>query len=102
MANRRISEFPAIDGGDIDEEDLMTLVHVYEVDPQLRNKKITFTQFRAYLDDYFATTNNPTLSGTISVGTPAVYANNAAAKAGGLVDGNVYRKSDGTLMVVYT
>jgi hypothetical protein len=31
-----------------------------------------------------------------------VYADNAAAKTGGLVDGDVYRKSDGTLMIVYT
>jgi hypothetical protein len=30
------------------------------------------------------------------------YADNTAAKAGGLVDGDVYRKSDGTLMIVYT
>ena len=30
------------------------------------------------------------------------YADNAAAKTGGLVDGDVYRKSDGTLMIVYT
>ena len=35
------------------------------------------------------------------VNTPT-YADNAAAKAGGLVDGDVYRKSDGTLMIVYT
>jgi hypothetical protein len=31
-----------------------------------------------------------------------VYADNTAAKAGGLVDGDFYRKSDGTLMVVFT
>ena len=31
-----------------------------------------------------------------------VYADNAAAKTGGLVNGDVYRKSDGTLMIVYT
>jgi hypothetical protein len=30
------------------------------------------------------------------------YADNTAAKAGGLVNGDVYRKSDGTLMIVYT
>ena len=30
------------------------------------------------------------------------YADNTAAKAGGLVDGDVYRKSDGSLMIVYT
>lgn len=31
-----------------------------------------------------------------------VYADNTAAKAGGLVDGDFYRKADGTLMVAYT
>lgn len=31
-----------------------------------------------------------------------VYADNTAAKAGGLVDGDFYRKADGTLMVTYT
>jgi len=33
---------------------------------------------------------------------PTVYADNAAAKTGGLVDGEVYRLSTGELMVVYT
>jgi hypothetical protein len=31
-----------------------------------------------------------------------VYADNAAAKAAGLVDGDIYRKADGTLMIVFT
>jgi hypothetical protein len=31
-----------------------------------------------------------------------VYADNTAAKAGGLVDGDIYRKADGTLMIVFT
>jgi hypothetical protein len=30
-----------------------------------------------------------------------VYADNAAAKAGGLVAGDVYRKADGTLMITF-
>lgn len=54
MANRRISEFPSINGSEIDEQDLMTLVHIFEVDPVLRNKKITFAQFRQYLNQYYA------------------------------------------------
>ena len=41
-------------------------------------------------------------SGIVNVGTTPVYADNAAAKTGGLVDGDIYRKSDGTLMIVYT
>lgn len=38
----------------------------------------------------------------INFANTPVYADNAAAKTGGLVDGDVYRKSDGTLMIVYT
>ncbi|NBX51972.1 hypothetical protein EBT25_19045, partial [bacterium] len=67
MANRRISEFPAISGIDIDEQDLLTLVHVFEVDPTLRNKKITFTQFRSYLDQYYANISGETISGNIDI-----------------------------------
>lgn len=67
MANRRISEFPSINGADIVNDDLMTLVHVFEVDPLLRNKKITFTQFRAYLDQYYANLTGDTISGNFTV-----------------------------------
>jgi hypothetical protein len=38
----------------------------------------------------------------INIANTPVYADNAAAKTGGLVDGDVYRKSDGTMMIVYT
>ena len=42
-------------------------------------------------------------TGIWNLGTSApVYADNAAAKTGGLIDGDVYRKSDGTLMIVFT
>lgn len=34
--------------------------------------------------------------------TLAVYADNAAAKAGGLVDGQLYRTATGQVMVAYT
>lgn len=54
MANRRISEFSSIDGLNLDEQDLLTLVHVFEVDPTLRNKKITLSQFKQYLNQYYA------------------------------------------------
>jgi uracil phosphoribosyltransferase len=67
VANRRISEFPSIDGLEIDEQDLMTLVHVFEVDPTLRNKKITFTQFRAYLDKYYANITGETITGNVTI-----------------------------------
>ena len=40
-------------------------------------------------------------SGTINFSNVATYADNTAALAGGLVAGDVYRKSDGTLMITY-
>ena len=45
----------------------MTLVHVFEVDPLLRNKKITFTQFREYLNQHYATVTGDTISGNIVI-----------------------------------
>ncbi len=42
-----------------------------------------------------------TFSGSLNVGTVSVYADNSAAIAGGLSAGDVYRKSDGTLMITY-
>ena len=44
-----------------------------------------------------------TVNANWSLGTSLpVYADNAAAKTGGLIDGDIYRKSDGTLMIVFT
>ena len=40
-------------------------------------------------------------TGTINFSSVATYADNTAALAGGLVAGDVYRKSDGTLMITY-
>ena len=40
-------------------------------------------------------------SGIINFSNAPVYADNTAALAGGLVAGDVYRKSDGTLMITY-
>lgn len=54
MSNRRITDFPSINGADIQELDLLTLVSVFEVDPTLRNKKITFTEFKQYLNSFYA------------------------------------------------
>jgi len=67
MANRKGSEFPSITGSEIDEEDLLTLVHVFEVDPTLRNKKITFTQFKSYLDLYYSPLSGATFSGNVTI-----------------------------------
>lgn len=73
MANRKISQFPTIESVDIANADLLTLVHVFEVDPALRNKKITFSGFRNYLDQYYINVgedpsyNNVTISGNLGV-----------------------------------
>jgi hypothetical protein len=67
VANRRITEFPAINGLDINEQDLLTLVHVFEVDPTLRNKKITFEQFKDYLNVYYTSTSGATFSGNVAI-----------------------------------
>ena len=40
-------------------------------------------------------------NGVINIAATTVYADNAAATAGGLVAGDIYRKSDGTLMIRY-
>jgi len=65
--NRRISEFPEIAGTIIDEPDLLTLVHVFEVDPVLRNKKITFSGFKDYLNQYYIQGSGNFPSGDLTV-----------------------------------
>ena len=67
MANRRISEFPLIGGAEIDESDLLNLVHVFEVDPVLRNKKITFSGFKDYLNQYYLPKTSGTLDDDITI-----------------------------------
>ena len=67
MSNRRISEFPPITGVDIVEQDLLTLVHVFEVDPVLRNKRVTFTEFKNYLDQYYPNGSGGTFSGNVII-----------------------------------
>ena len=53
MANRKITQFPAINPADIVDQDLVTLVSVFEIDPALRNKKLNFSGLRVYLDQYY-------------------------------------------------
>ena len=43
------------------------MVHVFEVDPTLRNKKVTFSQFRNYLDQYYAAFDDISLAGDITI-----------------------------------
>ena len=45
----------------------MTLVHVFEVDPVLRNKKITFTEFKNYLNQYYPNTSSGGFTGNITI-----------------------------------
>jgi len=40
-------------------------------------------------------------SGIVNIANTPTYADNTAALAGGLVAGDIYRKSDGTLMITY-
>ena len=68
MANRGISDFPSINGIDIQELDLLTLVSVFEVDPTLRNKKITFTEFKEYLNQYYSKSLQSYLFASLPVG----------------------------------
>jgi hypothetical protein len=67
MANRRISELPLLDGTQIAEQDLFTLVHVFEVDPTLKNKKLTISGFNDYLKVYYVTTSGGTINGSLTV-----------------------------------
>jgi hypothetical protein len=73
VSNRRISEFSPINGTEIIEQDLLTLVHVLEADPALRNKKITFTELKNYLNQYYLTgsggvfSDNVLINGSLTV-----------------------------------
>ena len=88
MASRRISEFPSISAPEIVDQDLLTLVHVFEVDPALRNKKITFTEFREYLNLYYPNTSlggftgNITINGNIAVNGSVSLTNSSNIQTG--------------------
>jgi hypothetical protein len=70
VANRRITELPSIQGAILAEQDLLTLVRVFEVDPTLKNKKITLNEFSNYLNTKYLT-----LSGGVMTGALLVQAN---------------------------
>jgi hypothetical protein len=63
VANRRITELPSIQGASLAEDDLLTIVHVFEVDPTLKNKKITLTEFTNYLNTKYLTFTGGVLTG---------------------------------------
>ena len=99
MPNRRITQFPAILPGDINDLDLLTLVHVFEIDPALRNKKITFSEFRAYLDDYYVNINelDPLIIGNLIVSGDLVVSGESLFQSGVQFSGDVAIKENLTV-----
>ena len=76
MANRKITQFPAINPVDIVDQDLVTLVSVFEIDPALRNKKLNFSGLRVYLDQYYINqgeTDPFTVGNVLVTGYAAIY-----------------------------
>jgi hypothetical protein len=67
MANRRISDLQELAGIDVAEQDLFTIVHVFEVDPALKNKKITISGTKEYLNLYYLPRTGGTISGSTTV-----------------------------------
>ncbi len=99
MANRKITQFPSINPGDINDSDLLTTVSVFEVDPALRNKKITFSGFREYLDIYYININelNPFVVNNLTV-TGFLNVSGLATLASGIVvNGDSFFSQDVTI-----
>ena len=67
MANRRISELQEAAGISLAEQDLFTVVSVNEVDPGLRNKKLTISGTKAYLNIYYLPRTGGTVSGAVVI-----------------------------------
>jgi len=67
VANRRISDLQELAPIDVAEEDLFNVVHVAEVDPSLKNKKLTASGLGVYLQTKFVTTTGDTISGNLIV-----------------------------------
>ena len=67
MANRRISELQELAGLDLVDQDLLTVVHVDEVDPTLKNRKLTISGTRQYLNTYYLQNTGGTISGALIV-----------------------------------
>jgi hypothetical protein len=67
VANRRITELQEIAGLDLADQDLLTVVHVSEVDPTLKNRKITISGTKNYLNVYYLPRTGGTVSGAVIV-----------------------------------
>ena len=63
MANRRISELQELASIDLADQDLLTVVHVFEVDPTLKNRKLTVSGTKEYLNLYYLPRTGGTVSG---------------------------------------
>ena len=67
MANRRITELQELAGLDLADQDLFTVVRVSEVDPTLKNRKLTISGTKEYLNQYYLPRTGGTVSGALVV-----------------------------------
>ena len=67
MANRRITDLPAISSASINDDDLLMVVDIAEVDPGLKNKKLTFTDTKQYFNGYYLQLTGGTVAGSLIV-----------------------------------
>ena len=67
MANRRISELQELAGIQLADGDLLTVVDVGEVDPAIKNKKLTISGTKAYLNIYYLPRTGGTVSGSVLI-----------------------------------
>ena len=67
MANRRITELQEQAGLDLAEADLFNIVRISEPDPALKNKKLTISGTKAYLNVYYLPRTGGTVSGSVTV-----------------------------------
>jgi hypothetical protein len=67
VANRRVTELPAILSSNIDDSDLLMVVDVAEVDPGLKNKKLTFATTKQYFNGYYLQITGGTIAGSLVI-----------------------------------
>jgi collagen type VII alpha len=67
VANRRISELQELAGIQLADGDLLTVVDVGEVDPAIKNKKLTISGTKAYLNVYYLPRTGGTVSGSVLI-----------------------------------
>ena len=67
---------PAISGLSISGDDLLTMVKINEVDPTLRNKKLTFDESILYYGQFFLTVTGATFTGDVVIDANATVSGN--------------------------